>query len=251
MNIFDTIILSITQGLAEWLPISSSGHLILWEKWLAIKEASLGFDIFLHLASLLVLLIFFRKEIRSVARDFFGRPDQNSEHHRWGWYIILSTAITALIGYFFYDRMDAFRQPHSVAVFFIVTGILVLATKFCQGAKKMNLTLAVVLGLMQGLAVLPGLSRSGSVIALALILGLNKKEAFEYSFILAIPAIIGAFILSENTLVFHPYMIFGFALTALVSFLALSWLRSIMNRDYFYWFSFYTLILGITVLLLP
>lgn len=248
MNIFQTIILGIVQGVTEWLPVSSDGHLVLFEKWLNITAVSLSFDIFLHLASLLVVLLFFWKQIREIFTDFFhsGRP--SPERHHWGWYIILSSTVTALVGYLLYDYVVLLRQPKMVAIFLIISGIFVLATRFFHGQKKISIALALLLGLMQGLAVLPGLSRSGIVISAALIGGLNKRDAFEYGFILVIPAIIGAFILSVPQLAFQPLMLLGFAVTAVVSLLTLRWLRSILQHDYFYIFSFYTFLLGLVVI---
>lgn len=250
MNILETVILGIVQGLTEWLPVSSDGHLVLFEKWLGIAGASLSFDIFLHLASLLVVGLFFWKQIREIFLDFFRIGPPSRERHHWGWYLILSSAVTALVGYLLYDYVVLLRQPKMVAVFLIVSGIFVLATRFFQGQKKINIPLALLLGLMQGLAVLPGLSRSGVVIGTALIGGLKKNDAFEYGFILLIPAISGAFILSLPQFVFQPYLWLGFVVTAVVSWLALSWLRSIMKHNYFYLFSFYTLILGLIIILL-
>jgi|SRR3989344_7420016 len=248
MSVGETIILGLIQGLAEWLPISSDGHLVLAEKIFHISGANLSYDVFLHLASLLVIIFFFRKEIGDILGSLFSAKVENGGRKSWFWYLVLSSAVTALVGWLLYDQVKNLRQIEVVANFLLITGVFVLATRFApRREKKMNVYIALVLGLAQGLAVLPGLSRSGLVISSALLLGLNKKEAFEYGFILVIPAIIGAFILSAAELVWEPLMLLGLAVTALVSYFTLVWLRILIKKEYFYLFAFYTLLLGLII----
>lgn len=248
MSLGDSIILGLVQGLAEWLPISSDGHLVLAEKFFAISSASLSYDIFLHLGSLLVIVIFFRREIKTILYDLRSGSSGDQSRKNWFWYIILSSAVTALLGWLLYDQVKELRQVDWVANFLLITSAFVLAAKFAPiRERKVNIPIALVLGLAQGLAVLPGLSRSGLVIASALLLGLNKKDAFEYGFILVIPAIIGAFILSVRELVWEPLLLVGLLITIVVSYFTLHWLRWLIKKEYFYLFSFYTLILALII----
>jgi undecaprenyl-diphosphatase len=248
MSIFQTIILGIVQGVTEWFPVSSSGHLVLFEHWLDLKNLAVEFDIFLHLASLLVVIIFFRKQIWEVLRLMF-KPKSFLHHERqyWGWYILLSTGITGVLGWMFYQQIDGFRNPVSVAGWLIFTSLLLLATAFRKEKGSFGLMHAIVLGFMQGLAVLPGVSRSGVVIAMALILGLKKRDSFDYAFLLAIPAIAGSAILTLPNLQWQWIYGLGFLVTAVVGYLTLGWLKKIIDKNYFHWFFIYTLILALII----
>jgi len=245
MSAFDVIILSITQGLTEWLPVSSSGHLVLLENILKVSDA-LAFDIFLHFASLIVIVIFFWPQIKAVARAALSR-NRHTPYHNWLAYIVVSTIITGVVGYLMYDRIESFRNPAAVSSALIFTSILLLATKFAKRDKGINYWYAVWLGLIQALAILPGLSRSGAVISLALILGVGRRQAFEYSFLIAIPAIGGAFLLALPDFDFQMIYLLGFAITIIVGYLALLILKKIISRDNFYLFFIYTLALALII----
>lgn len=248
MNLLQIIFLSVIQGLTEWLPISSSGHLFLLEQWLKIGGANLSFDVWLHAASLVVIIIFFRREIREVLLSPFQKTGAGETSKKnWLWYIILSSFFTAALGLVFYKQMDLWRTVPAVANWYLVTAVLLLATRFAKPRRSWGWPQAVVLGLVQGVAVLPGLSRSGAVIAVALILGLPKDEAFSYGFLVAIPAIFGALLLSAKGLTFSWLVVVAFIVTALVSYLALRLLRFILKRDYFYLFFIYTALLGLVL----
>ncbi|MBT4349516.1 undecaprenyl-diphosphate phosphatase [bacterium] len=248
MDIWQTMILGTVQGIAEWLPISSSGHLVLFEHWLGIKEAVIEFDIFLHLASFFVVIIFFRKQLRQVIQDFFAPKKFFHRSRRlWGWYIIISTIVTGVLGWMFYQQIELFRTPESVAGWLMVTTLLLLATIFRKEKGHFGFSHAIILGLMQGLAVLPGLSRSGAVIAMALILGLKKKDAFDYAFLLAIPAIGGSFLLSLNNFSWQWIYLSGFIVAFAVGYASLILLKKIIDSNYFHWFFVYTLLLSLLV----
>jgi undecaprenyl-diphosphatase len=247
MNPFQIIFLSVVQGITEWLPISSSGHLLLFEKWLQIKEADLNFDVWLHLASLVVIIYFFRREIKEVIVSPFKKEGIDNPKKNWWRYIVLSSFFTALLGFIFYKQMDLWRNLAAVSTWWLVTAVLLLATKFAKSKKSIGWQEAVILGLVQGLAVLPGLSRSGVVIAVALLLGLRKDEAFSYAFLVAIPAILGAWLLSFQGFVFSWLILLAFVITMIVSYLTLKLLRLIIKRDYFYLFFIYLLILGVVI----
>jgi len=248
MGLIESLILSIVQGVAEWLPISSSGHLVLFEQWLDIAEANLSFDVFLHLASLGVILIFFKKEIIEIIKAPFN-PKEN-EKRDWWWFIIISSICTAGVAYFLYKEIDYFRTTDSVSNWLLITAILLLATKFSKGNKSLNWKHAIVLGIIQGFAVLPGLSRSGAVIAIALAMKIKNQTAFSYGFIVAVPAIFGSFLLTIKSFAFAPIYILAFIVTFIVSYLTLKLLKFIMNGDYFYMFFIYTLLLSLIIKLI-
>jgi undecaprenyl-diphosphatase len=197
-------------------------------------------------ASLLVILLFFKKEITEIVRQPFIK--KKSDKKNWWLYIILSTAMTVLIAGILYDKIDNFRTVYSVADWLLITTFLLLATKFVVGPnQKINWKVALVLGLVQGFAVIPGLSRSGVVIATALILKIKKRDAFDYAFILAIPAILGSFILTVQDFAFQWLYLVGFVVTMFVGYWTLYLLKMVINKNYFYLFFLYTAILSIII----
>jgi len=250
MNIWEVIVLSVVQGATEWLPISSSGLLVLFEKYLVSHEVSQAFDVFLHLGSLFVLIIFFYKEIKEILLTGLKRSHDHDKKN-WWWYILLSTIVTAGVGYIFYGHIDQFRTLDQIANWYFVTSALLLMTKFLPGGdKKITWWKALLIGLAQGLAVIPSLSRSGAVIAMAFVLKISKKDAFDYTFITAIPAIIGAFVLTVRDLTWEPIYLVAIPITMLVGYLSLGWLRRIVNRESLYLFFIFTLALGLIIKIL-
>ena len=249
MNVLIIIFLSIVQGITEWLPISSSGHLVLFEHWLQFSAGSLSFDVFLHLASLVVIVLFFKAEIKEILTLGFKKKSKDSRHD-WFWLMVLSSIVTAVFGLIFYKNMEFFRTTESVAGWLLITSILLLATKFSKGDKSIKWPHAIALGMAQGFAVLPGLSRSGAVIAIALAMKIKKKDAFDYAFILAIPAILASFILTFRDLIFDWWYLVGFAVTIVVGYYSLVLLKLILNKNYFYLFFIYTLILSLIIKLM-
>jgi undecaprenyl-diphosphatase len=156
--------------------------------------------------------------------------------------------MTVLIAGILYDKIDNFRTVYSVADWLLITTFLLLATKFVVGPnQKINWKVALVLGLVQGFAVIPGLSRSGVVIATALILKIKKRDAFDYAFILAIPAILGSFILTVQDFAFQWLYLVGFVVTMFVGYWTLYLLKMVINKNYFYLFFLYTAILSIII----
>jgi len=224
------------QGLTEWLPISSSGHLVIFEKIFKIPS-SLEFDIFLHLASVIVILIFFKEEIIKIVK----------EKSIWLYYILISSFFTAIIGYSLYNYIDGFRNLISVSNWLLFTSLILIITVFSKEKKDLNIKHAIILGIVQGVAVIPGISRSGLVIASALIMGLKKKQAFTYGFLVAIPALLGSFLLTASDLTFNYFYIAGFLMTIIISYLTLIFLRFIVKTNKLYIFSIYTLILSLII----
>ncbi|RJQ34864.1 undecaprenyl-diphosphate phosphatase [Candidatus Parcubacteria bacterium] len=247
MSIIEGFFLSIIQGISEWLPISSSGHLVLVESLLQL-EVGLSFDVFLHTASLVVILFFFRKEIIEVFKITFIKKEKDHPRKNWFWYIVISSIFTVAIALLLYPNIDYFRNTSSVANWLLITSALVFSTRLAVG-KEQNITWwhAAALGLAQGFAVLPGLSRSGAVIAIALAMKIKKDQVFDYAFLVAIPAILGSFILTARDLNFEWVYLFSFVVTIFVSYLSLSLLKFIMKRDKFYLFFIYTLVLALVI----
>lgn len=250
------LVLGAVQGVTEWLPISSTGHLRIVEKVLEVK-APLFLDVSLHMATLAVTLLYFRSDIRRIMSAFF-RLDFKSEHGRVVPLIMVGTVPTAMIGLavsIFLE--DLFHNFSAIAMLFFACGIVLYASR-AGGEYRGSIGYfeAFIIGAVQGLAVLPGLSRSGLTIAAALLLGLSREKAFKFSFLLSIPAIIGAFGLTlymgydEFTASSSPYMLAGAIMAFALGFFALKMLWKTVNMKLFHYFAFYCWILGAFCLLL-
>jgi undecaprenyl-diphosphatase len=238
MNLIQVIAFSLTQGLAEFLPISSSGHLNLAQYFLDIKP-SLALDVFLNTATLLSVLFFFRKKLSYFFKNLK--------------YIIVATIPIALVGFFFRGQLDGiFSDVNYLPSLFLLTSAFLFSTKFIkkQNKKKTYLT-AFIIGLIQSLALLPGISRSGITIFIALLLGLSSLEAFNFSFALFIPASIGALILNTKEIsslnILEPFYLITFLITFIVGLIALTILKKVLVKGKLWVFSIYTFLLSLVL----
>jgi len=241
--------LGIVQGIAEWLPISSSGHLVILRHFFHLP-GNLSLDVFLHLASLLVIVIFFWKDIVSLWRAFCLQGVNTTEFH-FVINIVLASFVTAAVALLLRPHEKLFSSLRVIGVCYLATAILLLFSRR-DGCRKIDRKRALLIGLVQGLAVLPGLSRSGSTIATALIAGVNRQEAFRFSFLLAIPAIGGAALLEVRHLTGVPVsaLFAGFFVSLLLGLLSLYLLKRIVVQKYLGWFGFYCLLMCILCFLL-
>jgi len=251
MNLFQAIFLGIVQGLTEWLPISSSGHLVIFQQIFKI-EAPLIFDIILHFGTLVAVLIFFRKDIWNIFLDITKQNFQ-SQNIKLLKFIIIGTMPIALTGYFLHDFFASlFSNLLFIGISLIFTGIILYLTKFSKEKKQMDIKDSVLIGLSQALALVPGISRSGSTISVGLLRGVDKESVYKFSFLLSIPAIIGANILgmkngmAENIISFE--MIFGMVVAGLVGYFSLKFLYNILKKEKLYMFSYYCWFVGILIL---
>lgn len=236
MSFIQAIILSFIQGIAEFLPISSSGHLNLAQYFFKI-EPSLTLDIFLNTATFLSVLFFFRKQLKY----FFTNLK----------FIIVASIPAALVGILFKDQVDSiFADIHFLPFFFILGSIFVFSTKFF-GSKdeKLNYKKAIIIGIFQAIAILPGVSRAGATIFAGLLLGLAPIQAFNFSFCLFIPASFGALILGAKDLstsgILSPEYLLAFIITFFVGIFALGVLKKVLIGQRFWIFGIYTFILAI------
>ena len=268
MDIIQGIIIGIVQGLTEFLPVSSSAHLVFIQNILGV-ESSLAFDTFLHLGSLLAVLWFFRGDIYKMLHAWwlsigdilqhrFKEGFYEDPYKRLAWYVICATVPVGIVGVLFEDSVDAlFAGALYVPAFFLfVTGtILYLSQRMPSGEinfSDISLKEALFMGLGQACAILPGLSRSGTTIAAGLTIGLNKEFAAKFSFILSIPAIFGAFILqlkdigSSLDANFLPVFL-GFVAAFVAGYLAIKWMLDLIQNKNLDIFSYYCWIVGIIV----
>lgn len=206
MSLAEALLLGLVQGLTEFLPISSSAHLALIQSILpGFSQPGLLFDIMLHCGTLVAVILYLRHDIKWLLASLFSRGKQGtSPHHQYGrrmaWYLVLATIVTAFIGYFARPWVIlTFTKPLVVAPLLLVTGGLLFGTRFFRqpgrGIEGMRRRDALLIGIAQGVATFPGISRSGATIATGIFAGVNRELAARFSFLASIPAIIGALLL--------------------------------------------------------
>ena len=268
MDIIQAIIIGIVQGLTEFLPVSSSAHLIFAQNALGV-ESSLAFDVFLHLGSLIAVLWFFRADIikmiqawllsiGDIVQHRFREGFYSDPYKRLSWYVILATIPVGLVGVLFESQVESlFAGALYVPAFFLfVTGtILYLSQRMNSGEvdlENLSLKESIFMGLGQACAILPGLSRSGTTIAAGLVIGLDKEFAAKFSFILSIPAILGAFVVQLKDIGtiadFNVLAVmFGFFAALISGYLAIKWLIELIQKRSLDIFAYYCWIVGIIV----
>ena len=262
------IIIGIVQGLTEFLPVSSSAHLVFIQNLLGV-ESSLAFDTFLHLGTLIAVMWFFRWDIYKMIKSFwysiqdilhgrFREGFYEDPYKRLAWYVILATIPVGIVGVLFEDSVDAlFSGALYVPAFFLfVTGtILYLSQRMTSGNINFNTITkkeALFMGLGQACAILPGLSRSGTTIAAGLTIGLDKEFAAKFSFILSIPAILGAFVLQVKDIGsamdtnFLP-IILGFVASIIAGYMAIKWMLDLIQNKSLDIFAYYCWLMGLIV----
>ena len=268
MDIIQGIIIGIVQGLTEFLPVSSSAHLVFIQKILGV-QSSLAFDTFLHLGTLIAVMWFFRYDIykmlmswvaslQDILQGRFKEGFYEDPYKRLAWYVILATVPVGIVGVLFEDSVDAlFSGALYVPAFFLfVTGtILYLSQRMTSGEINYNTITkkeALFMGLGQACAILPGLSRSGTTIAAGLTIGLNKEFAAKFSFILSIPAILGAFVLqlkdigSAMDANFLPVFL-GFIASIIAGYMAIKWMLDLIQNKSLDIFAYYCWLMGLLV----
>ncbi len=255
MTILKAILLGILQGATEFLPVSSSGHLFLAEKLLGLRESELAFDILLHLGTLLAVLLFLRREVAEVLGSFFRR-DPVFQRGAWGrrdiLLLLVSSVPTAVIGYLLHDAVEAGFSFRGVGISYLLLTAFLLVSNLRFRHKvdpdRIDLWEALAIGVMQGAAIFPGLSRSGATISLALVLGIGASRSAKYSFFISVPAILGAAGLhlhqgaSELPGIIPSAL--GFILSFVVGYLALVLVERLVIRGKFLRFAPYTFLLA-------
>jgi len=243
-------ILGVVQGLTEFLPVSSSGHLVLFQHWLPVSGDPLAFDLALHLGTLIPVIWVYRADLMTVVNDatrgegvYWERPGV-----RLLLLLVAATIPTAVIGLGLEDVFEQlFHHAKAVGIAFAVTGTVLWFTRsFAKGtvlAHELSWGKSIAIGLAQGIAITPGISRSGSTIAAGLFLGMDREAAARFSFLLSIPAIGGAFVLkvgdlSMDAVSVGPILI-GMFSSAVSGYFALRILIRLVRGGDFSKFAFY------------
>jgi len=259
MDLFSAALLGVVQGLTEFLPISSSAHLIIIQRLLpGFSQPGIYFDVFLHGGTLLAVLFYFRKTLLELV---------TLQNPHLMWILVIGTIPTAVVGFLFNDLFEAmFSSLLVTGITLIITGAMnwiVDVKKFKiqnsrqrrgspKAAKfKINWLQALFIGIFQTIAIVPGISRSSATIFSAVVVGIDKKRAANYSFLLSIPAISGAIVLQSAkhgiaVADYTPYLI-GFVFSAVVGYFSIGWLLKLLQQNKYKLFAFYCLVVGVIV----
>ena len=252
-----TLILGAVQGLCEFLPVSSSGHLAIFQIFMGFDENLLAFDVLLHFATLLAVVIFFWRDIWRILADWFGgwvNPRNRRSGWAYGWAIIIASFVTAVLGLGIKDIAESASESLVlVGCGELFTGVVLLMipvfSRSWGNASLLKIALAV--GLAQGIAVMPGISRSGMSIAMGLFMGLGISEAFRFSFLISIPAILGATLLEcmkvmkGGETVFLPEgWIWGAVIAFVLGMASLKFMKGLVDAGKWAYFGVYCLIVG-------
>jgi len=265
MNMLQALYLGVLQGITEFLPISSSGHLVLAQHFLGLREPQLFFDIAVHVGTLMAVCLLFRGDLVLMVKGclrslHLSRPQQQNPDFiatdsgvKMTLMILLGSVPTALIGFFFRDVFNRFfASPLIVGIGLWITGLFLIWSRWANPHRKHldspSWLDALIIGLAQGTAITPGLSRSGVTITAGLLLGLRPELAFRFSFLLSIPAILGAlaseaFLAGGNRPEWYIVAV-GFFSAFLVGWAALRLLQSLVRRGKLFYFSPYCFVLG-------
>ncbi|MCC7201274.1 MAG: undecaprenyl-diphosphate phosphatase [Nitrospirae bacterium] len=263
---FQAIILGIIQGLTEFLPVSSTAHLILAPWIFGWNDPGLAFDVVLHLGTLTGIVAYFRRDFYEIAAGMFSFRARGAEisgmEGRLGWYIIIGTVPAGLAGFFLKDQIEtSLRSPRIIAVTLIIFGLILwwaeAAGRKRRRTEHMNVVDAVVIGLAQVLALIPGVSRSGITITAGLFRNLERATAARFAFLLSTPIILAGGLLSAVDVykeglphdMLWPY-IGGFAASSVSGFLAIKYLLLFLSRQKVNIFVYYRIIVGILILLI-
>lgn len=271
LDILSAIILGAVQGISEFLPISSSGHLVLVPALLGV-ETGLAFDTILHIGTLVAIFTFFWKDIINLIKgfilsiidltegvDIFKRELHRVPEKRFAWLIIVGTIPTGIMGILLKDAIETiFRGTLFVGIFLLVTAaVLYYSERHSSGQitqKDMSFKQALIVGICQGLAVFPGISRSGSTIASGLCLGLNREYAARYSFLLSIPAVIGAGLIQIKDIATLDasvsVLLAGFISSVIFGYLSIKLLMKMIKGWSLDIFAYYCTIIGIITIIL-
>lgn len=266
MTILQAVVLGVIQGVTEFLPVSSSGHLVLFSQLFGIHEQSILFEVTVHVGTLLAVLAVFQNEFKmlvNAAVRLVSRPKQAKAmlHSDPGVRLLLclvvGTVPAVLAALVLKDQVERlFSSSLTVGVMLMVTGGILYAAekRQAEGRSQVSLLDALIIGVGQAVAILPGLSRSGTTIAVGLFRGLERDSAARFSFLLSIPAILGALVLSLLDLfsgVVVPSLgplVVGLVSAAITGYLAIRFFLSLVRRGRLVWFSYYTWLVGAVII---
>jgi undecaprenyl-diphosphatase len=259
MDLVKALILGIIQGLTEFLPISSSGHLVIGSEILNFHGPGIAFEVFLHCGTLAAVIVVFRRELQLMLRSLFVSPavrrndPELALFFQWNINIIIATLPAVAVGLLLKDVID--RIFDNILITFVmlgITGVTMVLTRFIhEKGAVITWPRALTIGMAQALAIMPGLSRSGSTIFAGMLMGINRETAARFSFIMSIPAILGAVVLHMGELLVTPpsademiAIFVGTIASAISGYYAIILLMKIVRRGNLHWFGYYCLLVS-------
>ena len=249
MDLLNAVILGLIQGITEFLPISSSGHLVIGNYLLGVENnSSILFEVVVHLGTLFSILFYFKNEILHLFKGIIKREGKSLNYFLL---IAIATIPAVFIGIMFNNQIKELYNIESVSLFLLITGVIIFSSKFAK-QKSIELTYlhVFIIGCAQAFAILPGISRSGTTITVALLLGMSTQKSSQFSFFIAIPVIIGAVLLEITKInqIDNIYnLLAGFITSFAVGYFSISWLIRLINKLHFWKFSFYVWFLGVII----
>jgi undecaprenyl-diphosphatase len=263
VELIQAVVLGVVQGIAEFLPISSSGHLVIVPELFGWQEfaGNVSFDVLLHLGTLVAVFAYFWSDLwRLLMAAFSSDPDKAADK-RLAWLVVAGTFITGVIGLAFDDFFKSlFDRVIWVGLFLMVTSVILvvaerLSTKRFDAPERMTWLQASLIGLAQGFAIMPGISRSGSTISAGLLTGLDREQAARFSFLLSAPIILlasgktayDAISSGASSLPSLPVSIAAFAASAIAGYVSIAWLLNYLKKRSLYPFAVYTALVGAAV----
>jgi undecaprenyl-diphosphatase len=252
VTLIEVLILAVIQGLTEWLPVSSSGHLVITQTVLGLN-LPLIFDVMLHVGTLFVVLIVFRKDIVNIIKAVVKR-DFETDEGKLVLFIVVGSVPIAIIGFLFHDVIESlFSNLLAVGVALIITGSVLFFSEKRKGNRKMGIIDSLLVGLAQGAAIIPGISRSGLTVATGLLRKIDKATAFRYSFLLSVPAVIGATAMQSRDIILGNMdiapLFLGATISMIVGYASLKLLQKIVMNEKFHLFAYYCWTVGIAIIL--
>jgi undecaprenyl-diphosphatase len=269
MNVLQALLLGIVQGITEFLPISSSGHLVLGKALLGVHTQGIAFEVFVHFGTFLSLLTVFWGDVWNILKAWGHALRHPSPGHwslryqedpffRLGVLICLGTIPAAVVGLLFEHGIEtAFSNPLFVSCALLVTGTILLGTRWTKPKDtRFGMVRALIIGSAQAFAILPGISRAGSTISAGMYTGVEQSEAARFSFLMALPVILGACVVEGKELL-HTGVSSQQAVTLLVGtivaygagVIALKWLLGVIRRGRLDWFAYYCYAVGLAGLI--
>lgn len=252
VTVFDIIVLAIIQGITEWLPISSSGHLVIFQELRGI-QVPVGFDVGLHLGSVVALGLYFRRIILvRIQQKHLWFSSQNEK--RLLFYLAFSGVSTGIVVFILNDFIRlVFSDLRAVGIGLLITALFLSISKGKKGEHDLSVKPAILIGLAQGVAAIPGISRSGLTFSVGILSGIRRELVFIYSLLLSVPTIIGAMIIENrgipSTIFGFEVVILGFVITTFVGYSAIALLKTIYDKKSgLFVFVPYCLILGVLLI---
>jgi undecaprenyl-diphosphatase len=252
VTLIEVFILAVVQGLTEWLPVSSSGHLVITQKILGLN-LPLIYSVMLHVGTLIVVLTVFRKDIAEIIKALVRR-DFETEEGKLALFIAVGSVPIAIVGFVFYDFFKSlFSNLPAVGLALLITGCILFVSEKRIGNRKLGILDSLLIGLAQAFTIIPGISRSGVTVATGLLRKIDKATAFKYSFLLSVPAIIGATLVESKELALGNVdavpLLLGATISMIVGYASLKLLQKIVMNEKIHLFAYYCWTVGAAIII--